>query len=309
MIKQTVFILVMAMAVIFTGCSEEPYRIEESTCGKFLASHPEIEKDYLNISCLDSIHVVYKFEYVEYMAFLAEIYEDRIKTKQQLMYNYWSNQITFADLEKLKQKILNESIMPADRSSSVEVSYIRPLRKILMEMEGLDEIEFEEKLKTNDTLYVLLKNMDWLGLNARRFNLVRKNDSSFYVAESRDTGVNGVMLFSRDGKKLQNLFNFQLTTNCSEQPLIFSMKPQGTDSTFFMEFSYVREEIKDRVYQGFVSYDLKADSLSYGTNDSLTLFYAERYKPNGDTIQIWPKITDDFNDNSKRRKCIGHVIY
>ena len=308
MIRRAAFTLAIALDLLFTGCSGEPYRIEDSACGKFLASHPEVAKAYLYISCLDSNHVVYKFEYVEYMAFLAEIHNSGIKTKQQLMYNYQSNQIIFTDLENLKHKILHENTVPADSSAFVDTSYIWPLAKILMDMDRLDETEFDQKIKANDTVYVLLKNMNWMGLNARRFNLARKNDSIFYVAESRDTGVNGVMLFSREGKKKKKLFNYQLTTICSEHPFIFSMKPQGTDSTFFMEFSFMHEEIEDHVYQGFVSYNLKNDSLSYGSNDSLTLFYAERYTANGDTVQLWPNIKEDFYEKSKRSKCIGHIL-
>lgn len=102
------------------------------------------------------------------------------------------------------------------------------------------------------------------------------------------------MLFSRNGQKIRDLFSYGPFTSCYEYPPIFHMKPKGTDSTFFMEFSYVREEENDKVYKGFVSYNLKNDSLSYGSDDSLTLIYAECYKTNGDTLQMLPKVPEDF---------------
>ena len=310
MIKQTVFILVMAMAVNFIGCSDEPYRIEDSTCGKFLASHPEIVKNYQHISCFDSTTVVYQLKRITNVAFLAEIQDKHLKIKQLIEYPTFERKIIFRDVDTLKSSALKKFNELAEQKISMDSSYDNhSLKRIVMEIEGLEEDEFDKKIKSDDTLNHLLDFLWITDLLSADFSIVRKNDSTFYLAECNYGPPNRIILFSRNGERIKDLFRYQPVTNCHEQPLIFSMKPQGTDSTFFMEFSYVREEIKDSVYQGFVSYDLKTDSLSYGSNDSLTLFYAERYKPNGDTIQMWPKIMDDFNDNSKRRKCIGHVIY
>ena len=45
MIRLDLIFFAFAMAPFFVGCSEEAYRIEDSVCGKFLATHLDLEKN------------------------------------------------------------------------------------------------------------------------------------------------------------------------------------------------------------------------------------------------------------------------
>jgi len=314
MIKSYLLLVAFVSSLFFVGCSEDPYRIEDSVCGKFLESHPDIVKDYQYISCFDSTHVVYQLKYLENMAFLADIQENRIKTKRIIEYQMFSK-IVYIDLDTIKSNALKERsghIEPLD--SFVTDYYYKPLKKIVMEMESLDDESFERKIRSDDTLYIVMDHLRFSPLFKEDFSIVRKNDSTFYVAERNFGSFNRIMLFSRDGQKIKDLFRYRPVTSCHENPPVFFMKPQGTDSTFFMEFSYVREEeyIHDKknhkTYKGYVSLDLKNDSLSYGSEDSLTIFHIAHYKENGDTVISVPEFKEADLEKTKRRKCIGHFF-
>lgn len=285
-------------------------------CGKFLESHPDIVKEYQYISCFDSTHVVYQLRYLGDVAFLADIRKSQVKTKQLIVYrNIKGIGVTYIDLDSIKSNALKEGSWHIEPLDSFVTSHnYEPLKKIVMEMEGLDNESFERKLRADDTLYIVMDYIRFSPLLKTDFSIVRKNDSAFYVAERNFGPPNKVMLFSRDGKKIKNLFSYLPVTSCYEEPPVFNMKPQGTDSTFFMEFSYVREEeyIRDKknykTYKGYVSLDLKNDSLSYGSDDSLTKFFITQYKSNGDSIFIAPEFKEGEHKKSKRRECIGHIL-
>ncbi len=305
MIRLDLIFVAFAMTLFFVGCSEETYRIEDSVCGKFLATHLDLEKKYQYISCFDSTHLIYQLKREEYEAYLADVQDGEFKTSQFVVYDL-SQKIFFTNLDSLKSITFKE-----DSSSSIRLDssyFFSEKKRIVRELVGVDSSEFERMLKSDDTLYAIVSREKFDHFFKGRFSIARKNDSSFYVANGPFGGRNKVMLFSRNGQKIRDLFSYGPFTSCYEYPPIFHMKPKGTDSTFFMEFSYVREEENDKVYKGFVSYNLKNDSLSYGSDDSLTLIHAECYKTNGDTLQMLPKVPEDFYKKN-RKDCVGHVIY
>lgn len=315
MIRLYLLLATFFSTLFLAACSEEPYRIEDSVCGKFLQNNPDIVKDYQYISCFDSTHVVYQLNYLDKMAFLAEIQENRIRTRQKIVYDKDPGEVVFTDLDTIKSNALKEISESVDRTDSIDTSYsYKPLKKILMETEELNDLEFEKKFKSADTLYAIMNRLESSTYFSRRFSIARKNDSTFYAVDGRWEYPNSVSLFSRDGKKIKELFIYQLVTSCHENPPVFFMKPQGTDSTFFLEFSYVREEeyIRDKenhkTYKGYVSLDLKNDSLSYGSEDSLTIFHIAHYKENGDTVISQPEFKEADLERTKRRKCIGHFF-
>lgn len=237
-----------AAALQLVGCSEEPYRIEDSVCGKFLKNNPDIAKDYLYITCFDSTHVVYQKKYGIYEAYLAEVQENRIEKKQKIMYDVFSRVVKFSDLEST-----------TDISNGV-------------------------------------------------FSLARKNDSTFYIVTVPFGPPPVARLFSREGKEIRKLFSFYLETSCFEYPIIYHTRPYGTDSTLLLKFYYVREEDKQQ-YAGYLSLDLKKDTLTFGSEDPMTKFAVTHYKANGDSVITMERFTEEELEKPKRRKCIGHVIY
>lgn len=286
------FVALLLVLLLFSNCSDEDQKIEESTCENFFRKHPERMEHFFFSECLDSNRFHYELASCKGNSFFAEIENDEIRTKYVM--NYFTSDFSVEDFStwERKNKSENFDVLYADKKdivSDTNCGYrflckkgsFEEFREFAMAVDRLDSNEFYRKLEQEDSLANLFKNMRALFILDGAPWIRKINDSLFFVQRGR-LGDNFVLEVANiRTKKSRKILSFMV--ECCNRGNIgiarYVSDIRVTDSSLYVEF-----------FKGhWLFYDLFRDSLSFhiGKSESIGAYFIDHYRVRGDTARYW----------------------
>ncbi len=286
------FVAFLLVLLLFTNCSDEDQKIEESTCEIFFRKHPEKMEHFFFSECLDSNRFHYELASCKGNSFFAEIENDEIRTKYVM--NYFTSDFSVEDFStwERKNKSENFDVLYADKKdivSDTNCGYrflckkgsFEEFREFAMAVDRLDSNEFYRKFEQEDSLANLFKNMRALFFLDGAPWIRKINDSLFFVQRGRLGDSFVLEVANIHTKKSRKILSFMVA--CCNRGNIgiarYVSDIRVTDSSLYVEF-----------FKGhWLFYDLLRDSLSFhiGKSENIGSYFIDHYRVRGDTAHHW----------------------
>ena len=265
---------------LLAGCMSEKMKPVETACKKFFREHPEKVQKYFFAECLDSTWMHYELALKKNIAFLAKIEGGEIRTKQ--VWEYSRKDFLIHEISDWIQtkKSENFDFPYKDKKSIRADSNFGEFKNFVMDVERLDENEFEQKFEDEDSLANLFAGMrgiffldgvDWLRKLNDSLLFIRAGTGSCFKPE----------IFNIHTKKSREVLNF-----CAAVPEIGIIDVNRMASDVYVSDSSLFVKFLDKYW---IYYDFLRDSLAFhmDVEAEFESYFIEFYRAPGDTVHCF----------------------